>query len=444
MKWCRKIALLLVVLCFATAAAAQDNNATCTAMIQQALGVVQDGCSSTGRNQTCYGYVSLSATAREGVQNFTFSHQGDLANLADLDTLRLSPLDAKDNIWGVALMKVQANLPDSLPGQNVTFVLFGDVQVQNPAPSTPDQKTIQVTMNQGSTVRSGPGETYKAIGSLANGDTVTADGKNADGSWIRIQLPGTATEGWIAVFLLTKGTDVSALSVIGADAQETTTYKPMQAFYFKTGITKTDCSAAPPDGILVQTPQGAAKVDLRANDVDIQLGSTVFLQTDEAKGTMTITCLEGSIEVTADGKHVTVPAGSQVTVPITPDLHVAGRPNDVQPYLIALYENLPLSLLPFQITIAKPLTEDQILAANLPTDFVPGTGLTGMGFDLGSLLNLSDADFCTAIKTALSQTGMSLDQYHDLLNNGLSDPNIAGTDAATQIQKALDKLSTCS
>ena len=28
-------------------------------------------------------------------------------------------------------MKLQANLPDSLPGQNVTFLMFGDVQIQN-------------------------------------------------------------------------------------------------------------------------------------------------------------------------------------------------------------------------------------------------------------------------------------------------------------------------
>ncbi|MEO8396679.1 MAG: SH3 domain-containing protein [Chloroflexota bacterium] len=441
MKWLRKIAPLFVLFCFATAVAAQDTAATCTAMIQQALGVVQDGCASTGRNQTCYGYVALSATARDGVPNFTFSHQGDLANLGDLATLRLSPFNDVDKTWGVALMKVQANLPDALPGQNVTFVLFGDVQVQNGSTSS-GQTTVQVTMNQGATVRSGPSQSYAAIGSLANGDVVTATGRNADSSWIRIQLTGTSTQGWVAAFLLQGGVDLSQLPLPDGTEVETTTYKPMQAFYFKTGITKTDCAAAPPDGILVQTPEGAAKVNLRANDVDIQLGSTIFLQTDEEKGLMTITVIEGGIEVTADGKHVTVPAGSQVTIPITPDLHVAGRPNDVQPYLFIYYENLPISLLPFQIVIAQPLTEDQILTANLPTDFVPGASLIGIGADLSSLVNLSNAEFCATINQILPATGMSLDQYHDLLNHAMSgtiDPT-----AQALYQKALTKLATCS
>ena len=34
---------------------------------------------------------------------------------------------------------------------------------------------------------------------------------------------------------------------------------------------------APQDGILIQTPKGVGQINMRANDVDIQLGSTAYL-----------------------------------------------------------------------------------------------------------------------------------------------------------------------
>ena len=40
-------------------------------------------------------------------------------------------MNASTGAWGVALMRIQANLPDTLPGQNVTMLIFGDVQIQN-------------------------------------------------------------------------------------------------------------------------------------------------------------------------------------------------------------------------------------------------------------------------------------------------------------------------
>jgi len=33
--------------------------------------------------------------------------------------------------WGLSLLKLQANLPNTMPGQNITFVVYGDTSVQN-------------------------------------------------------------------------------------------------------------------------------------------------------------------------------------------------------------------------------------------------------------------------------------------------------------------------
>src|SRR5947209_2983572 len=121
MKHFRKLIYFLLALCFTTVLAQATD---CSAIVKQALADVQQVCGSTGRNQACYGYVSLQATPREGVQNFSFTKAGDIANVADLASLQLTPLDPVKNTWGIAMMKLQANLPDTLPGENVTFLMF--------------------------------------------------------------------------------------------------------------------------------------------------------------------------------------------------------------------------------------------------------------------------------------------------------------------------------
>ena len=287
MKFHRKIAYLFVLVCFTTVLAQSSD---CSAIVKQAMTDVQQACASTGRNQACYGYVSLQATPREGVQNFTFAKAGDLANVADLTSLQLTPLDAAQNTWGIVLMKLQANLPDTLPGENVTFLMFGDVQIKNAVP--------------------------------------------ADGS-------GTATPA------VTPGT---------------APLQPMQAFYFKTGIGQTQCAGAPADGLLIQTPKGAGQISLRANNVDIQLGSTAYLQA-QPSARMRVRVVEGKGHLTANGKTVVIPAGSEVDIPMDEDLNASGEPSDPEPYDASELGDLPIGYLPDEIEVAPPADEEAIQEA---------------------------------------------------------------------------------
>ena len=327
MKLFRKIAILFVLVCFSSVVALAQS-AVCSDLVQRALSAVGDSCAPTGRNEACYGYVSLEATAREGAQDFSFTHAGDLANVADLQTLRLSALDTANNTWGIALMKLQANLPDALPGENVTFLLFGDVQIDNAVADTPALATLEATANGNSNVRSGPGTSYQVAGSLTKNDTLTVNGRNQDGSWLRIQIPDSNSLGWVRADLITVTGDVTSLSVVDAADLEVP-YTPMQAFYFRTGITQTTCADAPQDGILIQTPEGVGQINVRANDVDIQLGSTAYLQALPGDH-MTVSVVEGQGQITAEGKTVTVPAGAQVDIPIDADMKASGIPGDPQ------------------------------------------------------------------------------------------------------------------
>jgi hypothetical protein len=123
----KRVLLIAVVLCLAPAVALAQ--AACPAIVDTALTAADQLCQVIGRNQACYGNVSITAQAQPDVTDFQFTSAGDVVDAGDIQTLDLSPMDEQAGVWGVAVMRLQANLPDTLPGENVTFLLFGDVEI---------------------------------------------------------------------------------------------------------------------------------------------------------------------------------------------------------------------------------------------------------------------------------------------------------------------------
>lgn len=56
---------------------------------------------------------------------------GDKAPIQNIKSITTLPLDLESGSWGLALLKLQANLPDALLGQNVTFLIYGNTTVDN-------------------------------------------------------------------------------------------------------------------------------------------------------------------------------------------------------------------------------------------------------------------------------------------------------------------------
>ncbi|MCA9903544.1 MAG: hypothetical protein KC547_06785 [Anaerolineae bacterium] len=98
--------------------------------MQQALLLVDDTCDVTGRNEACYGFLRVDAEARANAETFSFE-PGDIEDVAKFASLRTYPYDAETGEWGVSLIRLQANLPDLLPGANATFLMFGDAEIQD-------------------------------------------------------------------------------------------------------------------------------------------------------------------------------------------------------------------------------------------------------------------------------------------------------------------------
>src|SRR3989337_1511971 len=62
-------------------------------------------------------------------------------------------------------------------------------------------------------VRQGPGKTFKSLMKLPKDTMLTVVGRNADSSWLQIQIPETTDLGWISMDFVNVQDDVGSLSV---------------------------------------------------------------------------------------------------------------------------------------------------------------------------------------------------------------------------------------
>src|SRR5215813_4354126 len=114
----------------------------CPDIVRSAINLTNQKCGATGRNKACYGNVAIQAEASSGASNFTFDKPGDIVDLSAIKTLKLSAFNQAANNWGVALLRLQGDLPDTAPGQNVTALVFGDVEV------TESSQSVAANVNQ--------------------------------------------------------------------------------------------------------------------------------------------------------------------------------------------------------------------------------------------------------------------------------------------------------
>ncbi|NWF70410.1 MAG: LysM peptidoglycan-binding domain-containing protein [Chloroflexi bacterium] len=237
---------------------------SCTQLVEQVLDTVGAACGELGRNQLCYGHRLIEVEWQPGA-SASFTTAGDRADLLEVVQLSAAPLDENAQTWGIVLFKAQANLPDTLPGQNVTFVLFGDTRIDGLAPD-------------------------------------------------------------------------------------------MQAVTLRTGIGQTTCTDAPPNGLLLQSPENT-QVSLNINGAILTLGSTLYVSAVE-NGEMLVATLEGAGVISAYGSARVIQAGAQTRLPLggVSGLEVIGPPAEPEPFDATTLARTPLSLLERAISLPEPLS----------------------------------------------------------------------------------------
>ena len=337
---------------------AQGNFVGCPSIISTAMETTQTSCGSTARNQLCYGHNLVQVEPQAFASKLTFDLPGDTVPVARIRSVRGSALDIDNATWGVALMRVQANLPDALPNQNATFLLFGDAEITDS--TTRDLATLSMSANTPTNIRTGPGVSYPILNSVALGENVIATGRLADNSWLRVWIPQQEGRmGWVYGSLVsaTSG-DLASLAVIDPGAG-TPSLGALDAFYLKTDDGTTECNQLPKSGLLIQTPEGVGTIRLYINEVKVDIGSTVFFQA-KPDGNLTVSTLEGMAVVESANHTEAAAAGSQLSVPLGGDLNASGPPSQPIPYDRSLLDTLPITALQRSIQIAPPLSTDAI------------------------------------------------------------------------------------
>ncbi|MGB1286242.1 MAG: LysM peptidoglycan-binding domain-containing protein [Aggregatilineales bacterium] len=129
-KWLLLLTLIFIGAVGITATQAQDEN--CVPVVEQTLAALSEMCTEMGRNSACYGANNIeSETTLDPRPDDYFVAPGDRAELIELLEIRPLPLDTEDETFGAGLLNVQADIPDSVPGQAVIFLLMGDARLTN-------------------------------------------------------------------------------------------------------------------------------------------------------------------------------------------------------------------------------------------------------------------------------------------------------------------------
>jgi len=255
----------------------------CPALVQEALQDIVSNCTGLDRNAACYGHDRVDATFVIAQPEGTFNAPSDVIGLRELETLQTHPLDVDNGEFGAALMNVQANVPNSLPGQGVLFLIVGDSDIRNavdPNAAMEPTDPITLTLTGPATLYSAPSETASTRRSAAAGEALDVDGVTPQRLWVRV-VDGSGVA-WVRISDLPPSAALNALPTVGS-SQRT----PMQAFYFRTGLGAPVCEEAAPV-IAVQSPENLT-IDLTLNGVDIRVGSLItFRSLSEQQGLLTV------------------------------------------------------------------------------------------------------------------------------------------------------------
>ncbi len=316
-----------------TAAANQPSTPlTCAQVVPMVTNNLSAGCNNLDRDQVCYGNRVLTVENQDATAAPPFDQPGQIAPITAFKSITTSPLNLDRGEWGVAALKIKANLPGTTVGQAVTFILYGDTNVANQTPQsteTPPSTSCTAVTTKDTALLTSPDQNGQTVKQLTANSTVSVSGKSLDDQWI-IGEQGTEG-GWLPVSDIKLACDLNSLAPI--DDRVPAVVTNMSAFYFTTGIgQQASCRSIPPGGLLVQSTKGT-RVAFRANGVDITLGSTVILRA-QPNGNMTVSVLEGQAVVSAASQQQTVNAGGELTIPLggPNGLDASGPP--ASPYLM--------------------------------------------------------------------------------------------------------------
>ena len=359
----RPTLVLLLFLCLmllGTQVALAQDAQTCIPLIDQHLEAIGRNCSALGTNMTCYGSDVVNASFVDSSLADQFSQPGDQVSAADVQSLQTAVLDPALDQWGLAVMNVQADVPMAHEGQALTFIMLGDVTVENMVPAERALKMAEPipaqTMVQAN-VRDVPSLNSTVIASAPVGSEMLVDGLSADQEWVRVMYRGQVA--WVSRNLVVSETPLADLPVIGRNSRSV-----LQEFTFRTGSGLADCEGALPALLVVQGPQNIP-VTIVANGAEIRISSTLAMWIT-SQNEMRVMVLSGGAQVST----LPLPPGFTTKAELSADGNtVAGPWQNVRPMtpderaILEGLQHLPPGVMSYAVSIPTEADVQQTLVA---------------------------------------------------------------------------------
>ena len=265
--------LLLLTLGFASMATQAQS---CSETVQAAIEAVARNCADLARDSVCNAYPPASASAFDDAA-VTFDQAGQRASALDLHSVSTGALDADANHWGIAVLHLSANLPQTYAGPGLLIMLAGEAAVVNqvaPDAAMAIHAPVGTAALEDATLYRRPGVIPEAVGEVAADDLLLVDAYEDTGQWLRVVNEGAIR--WIEADKVARLQALEGLPKLGLGA----TFA-WQALSIATGADYPECAEAEP-WIAIQTPPDMG-VSLTLNGVDIRLDSMVTLQQVHSK-----------------------------------------------------------------------------------------------------------------------------------------------------------------
>ncbi len=224
------------------------------------------------RNSLCYGNPQVEATFASDDYAADFAAPGARASIVGLSRLTTGALDTEQSHWGVSVMNLGVNLPQTYDGPGIIVMLAGEAEVVNEVDPTQVMK-IQTPLStaalEETTRFKNPGVIPAALGTVAEEDLLLVDAYDNTGEWLRVVTDGTIS--WIESDKVARLQTMDSLPQLALGE----TFA-MKAFSLSSGTDYPDCDEAEPM-VAIQTPEDL-EFSLTVNGVDIHIGSMVTFQ----------------------------------------------------------------------------------------------------------------------------------------------------------------------
>lgn len=305
----------LLVIAIAPTALAQNLD-TCPAIVNNALTQVGVNCAGMARNTACYGFRDITKGVVRGdvAPNYTWTpDQPELGSRIELTTteaIQTGPFDLLNRRWGLSVVELQANLPNTLAAPGVRMMALGGVEVENGV--QPEDALIlppagvSVNTTRATDLRSNPdapGWSSRIVDSVPAASLFEVDVVSDDGGWARVVFNGRP--GWVSTADISTTGDLTVLPQVGPE-----TYTPYQDFYFRVGIGGQRCSDAP-SLLFIQSPNNPV-LSTGASAKDTLLLSPVEQRRVIVPIAVTLRIFDQDIEIEGSIVARTVPPGDDL------------------------------------------------------------------------------------------------------------------------------------